>query len=587
MVSNQTHRLEHIVNKTLLIPLMLLVLVSGVGIWFLFSGSGSSLKDFELDKDKQEFIWDAEHVTFEIENYFGKPLAAAIVTADNEAIGALVHNDLIAEVPSSTTGEQREIGEFTEQTWSGPNPIQTDVNGLLDFLNRHLEVFATITRAKTRVLHITAVDGQPNTWDTELLLTVHGENEAKKSAKLTSHHQVRFQYEDDEQIHDGGAATAWKTTDLTMVQAKQSLMKEITTESGLRKISLPDNWKLPLSETSQFHFQIAVEDFDRDGDLDIAVASYNGVPFLLCAEKGGFVDRSREMGLQTWNPSGITKSALAGWVDIDNDNFPDLILGQQMYKNIGGLRFKDITRESGFSAGFDPHGMSVADYNLDGLLDIYVARSHDFGQIVDRAGWVGDEEGGAPNTLWKNLGNGKFADVTMESNAGGGARTSFTSSWLYFDDDHYPDLYVANDFAKNLVLRNQGDGTFEDISEVCGAADFATSMGVATGDLDNDGTTEIYVANMYSKMGRRIISHVGDEDYPKDIFPQIQGSCAGNRLYRKTDGDNRYVDVTDQAGVNEVGWAFAPIMCDFNGDGLLDLYATTGFMSFDREKPDG
>ena len=175
----------------------------------------------------------------------------------------------------------------------------------------------------------------------------------------------------------------------------------------------------------------------------------------------------------------------------------------------------------------------------------------------------------------------------MESNAGGGARTSFTSSWLYFDDDHYPDLYVANDFAKNLVLRNQGDGTFEDISEVCGAADFATSMGVATGDLDNDGTTEIYVANMYSKMGRRIISHVGDEDYPKDIFPQIQGSCAGNRLYRKTDGDNRYVDVTDQAGVNEVGWAFAPIMCDFNGDGLLDLYATTGFMSFDREKPDG
>ena len=61
-------------------------------------------------------------------------------------------------------------------------------------------------------------------------------------------------------------------------------------------------------------------------------------------------------------------------------------------------------------------------------------------------------------------------------------------------------------------------------------ADFATSMGVATGDLDNDGAPEIYVANMYSKMGRRIIAHVESSDYPPGIFEQIEGSCAGNRL---------------------------------------------------------
>ena len=137
-----------------------------------------------------------------------------------------------------------------------------------------------------------------------------------------------------------------------------------------------------------------------------------------------------------------------------------------------------------------------------------------------------------------------------------------------------------------MVLRNKGDGTFEDATDSSGAADFATSMGVATGDINNDGTTEIYVANMYSKMGRRIISHVSEDDYPKNIYPQIQGSCAGNRLYQIGD-DGSYSDVTDIAGVNEVGWAFGPLLCDFDGDGLLDVYATTGFMSFKRDKPDG
>ncbi|MEC9093131.1 MAG: VCBS repeat-containing protein, partial [Planctomycetota bacterium] len=352
------------------------------------------------------------------------------------------------------------------------------------------------------------------------------------------------------------------------------------------RFSLPDNWSRKVSEAKQFLFQIAVEDFDADGDFDIAVATYEGIPFLLCQEGGKFVDRSRELGLGTWVSGGPTKSALAGWIDFNNDGFPDLLMGQSLYRNVGGLRFKNVTTESGYQAGFDPHGVTVADYNNDGLLDFYISRSHRYQQEVDRAGWVGDEESGTPNTLWKNLGNGKFQDVTVESHSGGGSRTTFTSSWFFFDEDHYPDLYIANDFAKNVVLRNRGDGSFEDVSDISGAADFATSMGVATGDLDNDGSTEIYVANMYSKMGRRIISHVSAADYPAEIFPQIQGSCAGNRLYRKQN-QGQYSDVTAMAGVNEVGWAFAPLMCDFDGDGLLDLYATTGFMSFNREKPDG
>ena len=92
---------------------------------------------------------------------------------------------------------------------------------------------------------------------------------------------------------------------------------------------------------------------------------------------------------------------------------------------------------------------------------------------------------------------------------------------------------------------------------------------------------------MYSKMGRRIIAQVAEADYPPGIYEQIQGSCAGNRLYGRAPDGARYDEFSETSGVNEVGWAYGPTMLDVDADGLLDLYATTGFMSFERDEPDG
>jgi hypothetical protein len=92
---------------------------------------------------------------------------------------------------------------------------------------------------------------------------------------------------------------------------------------------------------------------------------------------------------------------------------------------------------------------------------------------------------------------------------------------------------------------------------------------------------------MYSKMGRRIVAQVRPEDYPAGLYEMIRGSLAGNRLYRPTGDGRRYRDITAGLGVNKVGWAFAPVMVDLDGDGWLDIYATTGFNSADRTKPDG
>jgi hypothetical protein len=153
-------------------------------------------------------------------------------------------------------------------------------------------------------------------------------------------------------------------------------------------------------------------------------------------------------------------------------------------------------------------------------------------------------------------------------------RKTFASAWLHADADAYPDLYIANDFGENLLLRNRRDGTFEDITPETDTGDSATSMGVAAGDLDNAGATDVYVANMYSKMGRRIIAHVSATDYPPGVYEQILGSCAGNRLYRGTGSTEPYDEAGHRLKIDEVGWAYAPAMTNLDGDGLHEFLAS-------------
>jgi FG-GAP-like repeat len=556
----------------------------------------------ELALEKQEHIWDVEHVAFELERKFGKAFGIALRSRGPEAIQPFCRKGFVATLLNREEMVSDDLGYVQQDRWESGRTVSTEA--AVEEFSRHLQTyFATLSEIKKvtfRVLDLHAENDDPKTgkWDVTLYIAAIGHDDQQQFVELVSEHQVKCFFLNDEAIQQGEIIDQWAVRSELIRRAKQPLFEEATERYGLATLDLEDNWNCSTQNVRQYRMQMAVEDFDQDGYYDLAIASFNGRWHLLKSVDGRRFDEvTDQVGLPAWSVEEPRSRAqrdqayLATWIDFNNDSFPDLILGDRLYQNESGKRFIDVTDSSGLVFGYNPRGCAVADYDCDGRLDLYVlyqnsieARSSDEKQAV---GWVGEEEGGVTNHLWRNVGGGRFVNTTGDANAGGGERESFAASWFYANDDHFPDLYIANDFGTNALLINQGNGKFKDVASQAKVADYSTSMGVATGDVTGDGRPEIYVANMFSKMGRRIIAHVDANDYPDGIFAQIQGSCAGNRLYTMEPDGLVYDEVSDARNVNAVGWAYAPALADFDADGQLDIYATTGFLSYQRGKPDG
>jgi hypothetical protein len=547
--------------------------------------------DFELDLAKQKAIWDAEHVTFVVERRLGQALRDAWQAGDLGGLDALCLADFKGQRPADATAIDREqagVHEWQLPESDDPEPLSTDK--WTEFMVGLMDRFGEVQSTSMRVLRIHPMADRTGGWSARLFLSARGNSPAGLKCIQESIHEVEFEFDDEAQLGKTAALRRWSVESVSHRVAARSLFEEVTSDMGLDILPLVDNWNVEPAQAQQYRFQMAVDDFDRDGYPDIAVATYKGRPLLLRNIRGRqFTDVASQMGLQSWKFTAEQASSVVAWTDFDNDGYPDLVMGRYFYRNNEGKGFEDITEESGLIFKREPMGCAVIDYDCDGLLDLYMCYElpdkMPTGQQV--LPWIGDDKSGESNQLWHNEGNGTFRDVTIETGSGAGLRKTTAMNWLFYDDDAYPDAYLANDFGTNVLLRNKGDGTFEDISQESGTSDYATSMGVASGDLDNDGYPEIYIANMFSKMGRRIIDQVEKTDYPGSIYEQIKGSCAGNRLYRHTADNLRCQEFSTAWKINRVGWAYSPAMVDLDGDGFLDLYASTGFMSFDRRKPDG
>jgi enediyne biosynthesis protein E4 len=211
-------------------------------------------------------------------------------------------------------------------------------------------------------------------------------------------------------------------------------------------------------------------------------------------------------------------------------------------------------------------GAALFDYDGDGFVDLYVVN----GQTLEEAA---SGRGGEPNQLYRNLGDGRFVEVTEAAGVGdrgwgGGA------SAADYDDDGDVDLLVTN-YGANVLYRNNGDGTFSDVTERAGVSDTRWSTSAAFGDIDSDGFLDLYVCN-YIAFDPAILKKL---DPKFCLWRGVPVMCGPNGLPGEVDalyrnrGDGTFEDVTRESGVYDAeGKGLGVTFLDFDGDGDRDIY---------------
>lgn len=295
-------------------------------------------------------------------------------------------------------------------------------------------------------------------------------------------------------------------------------------------------------------------DFDNDGLLDLYLSHFGertdgvlmGSPNQLLKNIGGgeFIDVTTDV-----LAVGSDLSHHSAWADINNDGLPELFVGQST--NFGQDRnfllshttlgeFEDITNGDPLAMYWmSPRGVAWQDINNDGFIDVCVANSG------------GDNQ---QNWIMMNLGDGTFERIDSELN--NIWREGRGIAWSDYDNDGLPDVYISNGsqdelyigWRRNSLFKNNGDGTFSNVAAVAGVDDEGHARGVVWGDINNDGFMDILVGNSLGF------------DHP-----------AHNRLFLNL-GDGTFEDISESSGIYENTRTRGVTMGDYDNDGFLDLY---------------
>ena len=350
-----------------------------------------------------------------------------------------------------------------------------------------------------------------------------------------------------------------------------------------------DHWRTVLDAASGIDVYgnngLAAGDFDGDGRDDLYICQPSGLPNRLYRNRGDgtFEDVTEKAGVGV-----LDATACAIFADFENRGLQDLLVvtapGPLLFRNTGGGRF--ALQADAFSFATPPAGTfthaAVADYDHDGRLDIYFCL-YSYYLGLDQYHYPSpyfDARNGPPNFLLHNNGNGKFVDRTAAAGLNTeNDRFSFACAWGDISGSGGPDLYVANDFGRSNLYRNNGDGTFLAVSEESGANVPGAGMSVCWCDFDNDGRQDIYVSNMWAAAGQRVSA---DESFhPQDsegIRSFYRSHASGNSLYHNQ-GGGKFENVAEHAGVAMGRWAWSSDAWDFDHDGYSDLLVANGYIS--------
>jgi hypothetical protein len=302
-----------------------------------------------------------------------------------------------------------------------------------------------------------------------------------------------------------------------------------------------------------------MEDFDNDGWLDLVVSSFDPTEPLAVYRntgRGTFEDRSRSAGV-----ADQLGGLYCVQTDYNNDGLMDVFIVRgawlgysvrpSLLRNDGDGTFTDVTRSAGLLRPANSNAAAWADYDNDGWLDLFVCCERQ------------------PNRLYHNRRDGTFEEVTRAAGLLDlQPRLCKGVAWCDFDNDDDPDLFLNNLAGSARLYRNDGDGTFADVTQSMGIDGPSHGFSCWAWDYDNDGWLDLFATCYDRTLGDVVNGLIGR--------PHARGS---NRLFRNREG-RRFEDRTREAGLDLVLAAMGSNYGDFDNDGFLDMYLGTGDPSY-------
>jgi len=319
-----------------------------------------------------------------------------------------------------------------------------------------------------------------------------------------------------------------------------------------------------------------MEDFDNDGLLDLVITNFDCTQPMTCYRNTGdgkFVDRTKEAGVTDQLGGLVCYQA-----DYDNDGHMDIFIPRgawmprpirpSLLRNNGAGVFADVTESAGLLAAVNSNAAAWADYDNDGWIDLFVGcerqpqrlyHNRGDGTFEEVAGKAGVQ--GSPRVQE----DGKVAEVAGGPGMQGSARLCCKGcAWIDFDNDRFPDLFLDNLTGTAELYRNNRDGTFTNVTSEMGIDGPHHGFSCWAWDYDNDGWLDIFATSYDRTLGEVVKGLLGE--------PHIRYS---NRLFRNLKG-KRFENVTKESGLDMVFATMGSNYGDFDNDGFLDMYLSTG-----------
>lgn len=333
-------------------------------------------------------------------------------------------------------------------------------------------------------------------------------------------------------------------------------------------------------------------DFDNDGDADLITAGRTHF-YVYRNDNGLYTDVTAQSGI---NFTGDCLKSVV-WGDYNNDGWRDVYLtswytGNRLYKNNGNGTFSDVTGSSGIVNPVQYQATTAAwgDINRDGFIDLYIGN---YGNIEG----AGDE----PNKLYKNNGNGTFSDITNSSGAADSVLKKPLAIVIFdFNMDGWQDIYIAMDkYQRSTLFKNNGNGTFQDVTYQSGTRCNFDAMGIAVGDYNHDGLFDMHVSNgppgnaTFRNNGNGTFTDVAVQtnttinkecwgnsfvDYDNDGWCDLYASSAAgidmcDVLYRNNN-NGTFSNIGLSIGIRDSTFTYGVAKSDYNNDGYMDICAT-------------